>query len=897
MWNLSWIWGLAFSVMASPVIVKKSTIEPATPVSTPVADGIKTDDSFSVTKLVQDIFVRGACRNIFNIKSEGDKRGIGYFENGESSIGIKRGIILATGPIGNASGPNSARDISGDFQDSKGDADLQKITAIKVQDAVGLEFDFIPLDSLVTFRYVFASEEYCEFVGSKYNDVFGFFISGPGISGPFNNNSQNIALVPGTKDFVSINNVNHQTNTNFFVRNEREEDARRCNIPWAPTPNLDLIQYDGFTKVLTATLRLIPCKTYKLRLVIADVNDGNYDSAVFLEAESFNIGGAVNLSVGSGAKSLRDTIKEGCSNGFFRVNRLDSTKTDVPITIGLRVSEASTATPGIDFDSIPKKVTIPIGKQYIAVPIKSKVDNQKENIENIVVELDFPCACIADTAKMYIEDPPDLKSGLVPLEVCLGDTVSIASKVSGGVPGYQFRWSTGDSSSAIRVFAPRDTSYRLKIADACGRIINDSVKVRRRLPPYARISGVREVCLNDTVHIPVHFNGIPPFTFSYNINGKKDTTITGVFLNPYPLVIKEEGKVVLKQFSDAICSGIPLGNSLVRYYTIEAAATIRNVTCFGEKDGDIQLRVEGGYPPYQFNWGKVQTNRPGISNLGAGIYPLTISDANNCVSRMNLEVSQPPLLKPIVFDCREFTSDFISFSPEGGTPPFLYSIDGQEFKNENIFQKLIPGNTYNVLIQDAMGCTLNQTLLMPTRFSKMLELDPSLLLKLGDQATLQPKLNIPQTLIDKIVWFPEEGLSCVDCLFPVLKPLKNETYVLTITDVFGCKGSGFVNLRLDRQYDVFVPSAFSPNGDGANDLLIVFANTKQVKAIRSFRVFNRWGNLMFEHYDFSPNESRIGWDGTFSGAQAMIGAYIYTVEVELIDGTVELIKGQTALVR
>jgi gliding motility-associated-like protein len=862
-----------------------------------MAEGIKTDDGFSVEKLVQEIFVRGACKNIFNIKAEGDKSGIGYFENGESSIGIKRGIILATGPIGNSAGPNNERDISGDFKDLNGDADLQKITAIKVQDAVGLEFDFIPLDSLVTFRYVFASEEYCEFVGSKYNDVFGFFISGPGINGPFSNNSENIALVPGTKDFVSINNVNHKTNANYFVRNEREEDAKRCNIPWAPTPNLDLIEYDGFTKVLTATLRLIPCKTYKLRLVIADVNDGNYDSAVFLEAESFNIGGAVNLTVGSGLNSLRDTIKEGCSGGFFQVNRLDSTKTDVPISIGLRVSDASKATLGVDFDSIPKKVTIPVGEKFVRIPIKSRVDNQFEFIEDIIVELDFPCACIADTAKLYVEDPPKLKSGLAALEVCVGDTVSIMSKASGGVPGYQFHWSTGDSSSSIRVFAPRDTSYRLKVADACGRKIEDSVQVKRRVPPYARISGMREVCLNDTVIVPVHFFGIPPYSFSYTINNKDEKTESGIYLNPYPLVVKQEGKVVLKKFSDAICEGIPLGNTLVRYYEVLVSSEIKPVTCNGDKDGAIQLKIETGYPPYQYNWGKVLTNRPNAVNLGAGKYALTITDANNCQTNLNLEVTQPPALKPIAFDCREFTSDFISFSPAGGTPPFLYSINGSEYKDESIFQKLTPGLTYDVAIQDAVGCKISQTLLMPTRYTKMLELDPSLLLKLGDEATLQPKLNIPQTLIEKIAWFPIEGLSCSDCLFPLVKPLKNQTYVLNITDVFGCLGSGFVNVRLDRQYDVFVPTAFSPNGDGTNDLLIVYANIKQVKSIRSFRIFNRWGSLMFEHLDFSPNESRIGWDGYFQGNQAIIGVYLYLVEVELIDGTVELVKGETALVR
>ena len=105
--------------------------------------------------------------------------------------------MLATGPIGNAEGPNSKGDEGGDFKDATGDPDLRKLTSAPIFDAVGLAFNFVPLDTLVTFRYVFASEEYCEFVGSNYNDVFGFFISGPGINGPFGNNSRNVALIPG----------------------------------------------------------------------------------------------------------------------------------------------------------------------------------------------------------------------------------------------------------------------------------------------------------------------------------------------------------------------------------------------------------------------------------------------------------------------------------------------------------------------------------------------------------------------------------------------------------------------------------------------------------------------------------------------------------------------------
>lgn len=331
--------------------------------------GIRTSDRFPVDALIQDIFVGGACKNVSKIKAIGNKKGIGYFEQGESIIGIERGILLATGPVGNAEGPNEKGDEGGDFKDTAGDGDLKILTSAPIYDAVGVEFDFVPLDSIVTFRYVFASEEYCEFVGTSFNDVFGFFVSGPGINGTFSNQSQNVALVPGGKEYVSINNINHLKNDSLFVRNEPRRDAERCQIEWTQPANLSLIEFDGFTKPMTATLKLIPCQTYHLRLVIADVSDGNYDSAVFLEAESFNIGGNINLAAGS--TNGQDTILEGCNTGYFLARRREGEKTDMPLTIGLRVSSASTAIQGLDFMPLPKTVTILQGPQKLPSPSKS----------------------------------------------------------------------------------------------------------------------------------------------------------------------------------------------------------------------------------------------------------------------------------------------------------------------------------------------------------------------------------------------------------------------------------------------------------------------------------------------------------------------------------------------
>lgn len=119
------------------------------------------------------------------------------------------------------------------------------------------------------FQFVFGSEEYPEYV-NQFNDVFGFFINGPGINGPHSNNSKNIALIPGTNTPVSINNVNEGNNSEYFVVND-----------------LDFIQYDGFTTVFTAESEVQPMQTYHIKLAIGDGVDHFYDSGVLLQASSF----------------------------------------------------------------------------------------------------------------------------------------------------------------------------------------------------------------------------------------------------------------------------------------------------------------------------------------------------------------------------------------------------------------------------------------------------------------------------------------------------------------------------------------------------------------------------------------------------------------------------------
>jgi hypothetical protein len=197
----------------------------------------------------------------------------GTFSDGAAAgIGIESGIILTSGAIANAQGPNDDDGITTD-QSTVGDAQLTTLSGDPTFDANILQFDFTSNTGNLFFSYVFASEEYNEFVNGSVNDVFGFFVDG-----------NNIALIPGTTTPVSINTVNggnpfgsNASNSAYFINNDIDDGGPFFNI-----------QYDGFTKVLLAELLgLVADQTYTIKLGIADGGDSVLDSAVFLQAGSF----------------------------------------------------------------------------------------------------------------------------------------------------------------------------------------------------------------------------------------------------------------------------------------------------------------------------------------------------------------------------------------------------------------------------------------------------------------------------------------------------------------------------------------------------------------------------------------------------------------------------------
>jgi len=216
---------------------------------------------------VQNVLV-GAGVTVTNVQFSGEDRQVGEFENGNTTnVGLNEGLIIGTGNVDLARGPNN-NIVAADLvftNNTPPDVDLATLLIGSAEtdqlDVAILEFDFVPQGDRLSFGYVFGSEEYPEYVKADFNDVFGLFLSGPGIAGPFSDNAINIATLPGGGT-VSIDNVNNgnpgfpaigtdpapPTNPAFFI------DNGRGNTPAGTT-----IKYDGFTVPLKASATVIPC--------------------------------------------------------------------------------------------------------------------------------------------------------------------------------------------------------------------------------------------------------------------------------------------------------------------------------------------------------------------------------------------------------------------------------------------------------------------------------------------------------------------------------------------------------------------------------------------------------------------------------------------------------------
>ncbi len=231
----------------------------------------------------------------------------------------------------------------------------------------------------------------------------------------------------------------------------------------------------------------------------------------------------------------------------------------------------------------------------------------------------------------------------------------------------------------------------------------------------------------------------------------------------------------------------------------------------------------------------------------------------------------------------------------GGTPPYLYSINGGPFRAQTFYPNLSGGN-YRIVVQDATGCELVLDTNLREGNALVLDLGPDQFIRLGQHARIEAQYNIPQNEVRLFRWTSADTLPCLDCAVLDLRPFITTTYAAELVDTNGCRISDQVTIYVEKPFEIFVPTAFSPNNDGTNDRLLVFAG-EDVEYIQAFQVFNRWGESTFEVYNFPPNDPTYGWDGSDRSRLYNSNVFVWYAEVRFIDGTVKLFKGDVTLMR
>ncbi|MFZ6053529.1 choice-of-anchor L domain-containing protein, partial [Halocola ammonii] len=326
-----------------------------------------TDDSPTPMEILEGLYDEGLF--VYNVEYNGEDFQMGSFTCNDCGIGIEEGLLMTNGLLDNAEGPNHTGDESfSAFNPEATEEDLEILfpdTTLDLSDVAVMEFDFRVAGDSVSIDYVFASEEYPEFLdtnGPLITDPFGIFVSGPGINGQFSNGAKNIAVVPGTETPVVTANLNNGPNNEGPCLNCEHYIAN----PIDPS-NIYSVQYDGYSIVLSAGIgNLQVGETYHMKIAIADANNQDYDSGVFFANKSLRSNRRfVDFRQGdSSLEFLVDFVNE-CESLTLEIVRLNDLSEDqdlVMIYSGMAVM-------GYDLNELPEEAVIPANEESISIPV------------------------------------------------------------------------------------------------------------------------------------------------------------------------------------------------------------------------------------------------------------------------------------------------------------------------------------------------------------------------------------------------------------------------------------------------------------------------------------------------------------------------------------------------
>jgi len=594
----------------------------------------------------------------------------GTFNGLASNIGIETGIMLATGPLSIAVGPNTSGS-SGQDNFGAGYDMLTDIAGFPTFNACILEFDIIPEGDILSFNYVFGSEEYNEFVCSNYNDVFAFFVTGLNPAGPDYSNT-NVAIIPGTNIPVAINSVNNGTvGTSGTAGGCISLDYAEFYVDNAGGIS---VQYDGFTVVLSATVEVVPFETYHFILAIADAGDGGWDSGVFLEAGSF-------VSLPDLSISDPTTAVEGCVDATVTVfiNEAQASDTGVPLTYG------GTATFGVDYLPLPSVVVIPAGETSASFTVETLADGFPDPFETIIITLTETGA--STTVTILEPDLPEVNLGPDGL-FCAGDVIQLNAAYPSATA---YLWQDGSTGSTYIVSAPG--TYSVTVTSECGEATDE---ITFTTEPELTVSLGDDI----TTCSPVVLDATTPGALAYEWStGATTPMITASTGGNYSVTVSNNCSEAIDLITITIGGGISVNLGGNQNLCIEDLTVLN---AFNE-DATSYLWSDG-------------STEPTLTITETGVYSVTVTGECGvgtdevCIILESCDSACDNMFITQIVDCTTTLPETyqVYASVAGGTPPYTITGDYNGVMDEDNLVFLfgpLPFNTFYLIdITDANGC-------------------------------------------------------------------------------------------------------------------------------------------------------------------------------------------------
>ncbi len=504
-------------------------------------------------------------------------------------------------------------------------------------------------------------------------------------------------------------------------------------------------------------------------------------------------------------------------------------------------------------------------------------------------------ACTVASLYTVVEPTPLVATVVSNNVTCFNGNNGHAAVIpSGGTTPYEYLWNTFASDSSLNGLVAGH--YVVLLTDSNGCHTYDSTDIAQPLPITITAAITNVDCgggSNGAISLTVN-GGTSPYTYAWSFGPATTATVTGLTAGVYAVTVSDaNGCQKIDSFEV---------KQSVNLYT---NVSLSNPVCYGSNNGFIAVDVTGGTVPYTYSWNTTPGQTGAIAtNLYSGSYSVTITDAHSCTATITASLSNPQQIVVTTSatgsKCANNATGIVIASVTGGTPPYIYSLNGVNqvsSQSTDTLYNLAPGQ-YLIEVRDANGCAGTKTFTIdaPILLTVDLQAPQSVILQ-GMSTELLAISNPPDSAI-QYIWSPSDSFNVfdftgcadtTDCYNPHVAPRYTTTFMVTVMNSDSCFASDTVTITVLVEPKMFIPTAFTPNNDGLNDHFefdILGATDINIA------IFDRWGSRVYAN-SHQPNgiNGHNGWDGTKDGKALPYDTYVYQMKVTYFNGAEKDVAG------